>query len=223
VASNRFAYDDRHVQAGRLIRVLRARRRMSLHDIAAILPALLEAPEHVAFEPETWDSLIADQVHPRVPPALVDAVREAFCRHGYADVSVDELCTAAGIAKGSFYRWFASKEDAYAAAIRFIGDRIGADFAMRPAGSGLGVAEEAFREAVTPYLALLLEAVSRSMQGDAAAGAALVETLDVMERSFVQLAGSRPRPARRRLEEILARSVSAAIGQRRDEPQLAVQ
>jgi AcrR family transcriptional regulator len=215
VASNRYQYDDSHVQAATLVRVLRARRALSLRDIAAILPALLAAPEQDAFEPETWDTVIASQLHEPTatpPPALVDTVRDIFSQHGYASVSVDELCAAAGIAKGSFYRWFASKEDAYAVAIRSIGERIAADFATREPGCGLAVAEAAFGEAVKPYLAMLLEAVSRAMQGDTSARDALHATVEVMDRAFGRLAGVRPRPARRRLDAVLARSVSAAIG-----------
>jgi AcrR family transcriptional regulator/DNA-binding transcriptional MerR regulator len=215
VSSNRFAYDDQHVQAGRLVRMLRARRRMSLRDIAAILPALLAAPEQDAFRPETWDTVIAEQrldEHDQTPPPfLVDTVRDTFSRHGYASVSVDELCAAAGIAKGSFYRWFSSKDDAYAEAVRSVGVHIEDELAQRPVGSGLAAADEAFGEAASPYLALLLEAVSRTMQGDAGVGAALNDCLAMMERAFLRLAGSRPGPARRRLQDVLARSVSAVI------------
>ncbi|MBO0714562.1 MAG: MerR family transcriptional regulator, partial [Acidimicrobiales bacterium] len=41
VSSNRFVYDDRHVEALRLIRVLRERRHLGLSDIGALLPELL--------------------------------------------------------------------------------------------------------------------------------------------------------------------------------------
>jgi AcrR family transcriptional regulator/DNA-binding transcriptional MerR regulator len=215
ISSNRYQYDDSHVQAATLVRVLRARRALSLRDIAAILPALLAAPEQEAFEPETWDTVIASQLHDATavpPPSLVDTVRDTFSLHGYASVSVDELCAAAGIAKGSFYRWFTSKEDAYAIAIRSIGERIESDFSTREQGGGLAVAEAAFGEAIAPYLAMLLEAVSRAMQGDTSARDALHATVEVMDRAFSRLAGARPRPARRRLDAVLARSVSAAIG-----------
>ena len=47
----------------------------------------------------------------RVPrDRLLDAAREAFVRRGYADVNVDDICRAARIAKGSFYRHYRSKE-----------------------------------------------------------------------------------------------------------------
>jgi hypothetical protein len=64
---------------------------------------------------------------------------------------------------------------------------------------------------VRPYLALLLEAGSRTMQGEAAVGSALIDALDAMELAFRRLAGSRPSRSRRRLEDVLARVVSSAI------------
>jgi TetR/AcrR family transcriptional repressor of nem operon len=38
-------------------------------------------------------------------------------QHGYAGVSVDQLCEAAGVKKGSFYHFFTSKEDLALAAL----------------------------------------------------------------------------------------------------------
>lgn len=42
---------------------------------------------------------------------LIEAAVGLFWRHGYASVSVDQLCEAAGVKKGSFYHYFAGKED----------------------------------------------------------------------------------------------------------------
>jgi AcrR family transcriptional regulator len=47
----------------------------------------------------------------RIAQRLVDAGRQAFAAHGLRRVSVDELARAAGISKGAFYHFFASKED----------------------------------------------------------------------------------------------------------------
>jgi AcrR family transcriptional regulator len=215
VARNRFSYDERHVQAGRLVRLLRERRRIPLRDIAAILPALLEASARDGFRPEMLDAVIGAQLRllqPASPPVeLVAAARTMFAQHGYAVVSVEDLCEAAGIAKGSFYRWFASKDDAYVKAVASIGFCVEADLATYPAAAGVEVAEEALGRAARPYLALLLEAGSQTMRGGAAVGSALVDALDAMERAFVRVAGWRRPPSRRRLEDVLARMVSAAI------------
>jgi AcrR family transcriptional regulator len=42
---------------------------------------------------------------------LLHAGRQAFAAHGLRRVSVDELARAAGISKGAFYLFYASKED----------------------------------------------------------------------------------------------------------------
>ncbi|BAS26790.1 TetR/AcrR family transcriptional regulator [Limnochorda pilosa] len=45
--------------------------------------------------------------------ALMTHGRQLFARHGLKRVTVDELCRAVGIAKGSFYAFFESKEDLF--------------------------------------------------------------------------------------------------------------
>jgi len=215
VAANRFVYDERHVQAAQLVHVLREERRMPLDDIAAVLPSLLDAPSQEAFRPQMWDAVLAAQerhLRPAEPPSeLVNAVRDVFAERGYAFVSVDDLCAAAGIAKGSFYRWFASKDDAYVAAVRSIGRTTDACLGANEPGIGTTAAERALGAVVRPYLALLLEAGSRTMQGETAVGSALIDALDTMELAFRRLAGMRRNSSRRRLEDVLARVVSGAI------------
>ena len=215
LARNRFAYDERHVHAALVVRQLRQRSRLSLRDVAAILPAVLEATEPGVPDDRTWDALVDRELRrlePAEPPAeLLAAARTLFAEQGHTVVSVDDLCAAAGIAKGSFYRWFASKDDAYVMAVRSIGDCIEAELAAHGDGPGVAAAQEALGRAALPYLALLLEAGSQTMRGDAAVGQALVAALDDMERAFVRVAGWRRPPSRRRLEDVLARLVSTAI------------
>jgi AcrR family transcriptional regulator len=43
--------------------------------------------------------------------ALLDAAEELFGRNGFGAVSVDDIVARAGVAKGTFYNHFASKED----------------------------------------------------------------------------------------------------------------
>src|ERR1700722_17433909 len=49
--------------------------------------------------------------------ALLDAARAVFSRDGYAASSVDDVAGEAGIAKGTVYLYFKSKEELYLAAL----------------------------------------------------------------------------------------------------------
>jgi AcrR family transcriptional regulator len=49
--------------------------------------------------------------------AILDAARAVFSRDGYASSSVDDVATEAGIAKGTVYLYFKSKEELYLAAL----------------------------------------------------------------------------------------------------------
>ena len=49
--------------------------------------------------------------------AILDAARAVFSRDGYAASSVDDVAAEAGIAKGTVYLYFKSKEDLYLAAL----------------------------------------------------------------------------------------------------------
>ncbi len=49
--------------------------------------------------------------------SILDAARTVFSRDGYTDTSVDDVAAEAGIAKGTVYLYFKSKEDLYLAAV----------------------------------------------------------------------------------------------------------
>jgi AcrR family transcriptional regulator len=51
----------------------------------------------------------------RTRKALVAAAREVFERDGFLDARITDITAAAGVASGSFYTYFTSKEDAFAA------------------------------------------------------------------------------------------------------------
>lgn len=55
----------------------------------------------------------SDDERRRVREALLDAGREQFARYGLAKTTVSELADAAGIATGTFYSFFDSKERLY--------------------------------------------------------------------------------------------------------------
>ena len=49
---------------------------------------------------------------------IVSSAARLFNRRGFAEVTIDEIMSAAGLTHGGFYRHFANKEDLYAEAIR---------------------------------------------------------------------------------------------------------
>lgn len=49
--------------------------------------------------------------------AILDAARTVFSRQGYAGASVEDVAEQAGIAKGTLYLYFKSKEELYLAAL----------------------------------------------------------------------------------------------------------
>jgi AcrR family transcriptional regulator len=183
VAANRFLYDERHVEVVRLVRLLRERRGLSIEAIGRalpeLLPDLLARPEGGAFRPEMWGQLlIAHTEPPRGPsPAerLLEAGLVAFSSSGTAEVSVDDVCRAAGIAKGSFYRHFASKDSLVAACGLEAGRRsgiafaelCGTDFVDRTRATGL------LATAMGPYLPLLLDLAALATERRPSYGAVL--------------------------------------------------
>jgi AcrR family transcriptional regulator len=119
LAPNRFGYDERHVRGLRLIRSLRDDRRLPLPTIKRILPELLRLETTEAFLPEMWDRALALRTsRPNRQPSarLLEAAKDAFASHGYDAVNVDQLCRVARMAKGSFYRYYRSKEALFFAA-----------------------------------------------------------------------------------------------------------
>ena len=135
VSVNRFLYNDRHVQALLLIRRLRDRHQ-PLEAIAAMLPDLLGGEEE-AFRPEMWDkALEGPHLAELATDRLLAAATEAFVRRGYAEVTVGEVSAAAGLAKGTVYRHFTSKEEMFLAVVGAAVDGLlaGFDAALSPDG-----------------------------------------------------------------------------------------
>jgi AcrR family transcriptional regulator len=168
VAPNRFLYDDRHVRSLKLIRLLRERRGLSLAVIRRILPDLLGLDREQAFRPEMWDLAMGAHPEKRRSPAdrMLDAAIDAFSRRGYADVNVDEICRSAGIAKGSFYRHYGSKEELFFAAAKAAAVGIVEDLKRSRVGVGLPFerAADVVARSLEPRLPLFMELFTRAVQ-----------------------------------------------------------
>lgn len=164
-AANRFSYDDRHVTALRGVRTLRGAWGLSLEEIGAVLPELLDHPELAAQLARTD----ADGAAERLVAVAVDAFRE----RSFAEVTVADLALRAGVAKGSVYHHFASKEDLFTAAVtRVLADTAAAfaDVVGRLGGPRRVAAapEQAAAELAVPValaLPLLIEVGARAAKG----------------------------------------------------------
>lgn len=184
VATNRFLYDRRHEQALNLVKLLRERRQMPLSEIRRILPSLAKMPDQQAFRPEMWDQVTKAhaRAEERRSPAerLLAAGMAAFTRSGFAEVTVDEVCRSAELAKGSFYLHYASKEELFFASARAAGAEVGRAFAQRarvlraggadgagpPGPGGLSEAEAGceLERCLTGRLPLLLDLLALAAQ-----------------------------------------------------------
>lgn len=160
---NRFAYDERHVAALRAIRALRAHQ-VPLDQVRRVLPNALESsPDGLE---ERWESLVA--AGSTGPDAgaerLLEAAREAFARHGYDGASVAEICDKVGVAKGTFYRYFESKDAIFVAAARSTVEAVGAELDRRGGTLSESEALEELESLLTPLVPLLLEAATRELR-----------------------------------------------------------
>src|SRR5256885_6429797 len=50
---------------------------------------------------------------------ILEAARKVFAKKGFHDATVDDVANAAGVAKGTVYLYYRSKQDVYLAALKF--------------------------------------------------------------------------------------------------------
>jgi len=206
LASNRFLYDERHVEALSVIRLLRDRKNLPLETIREVLPELLSFNRESAFRAEMWDEIIVPYVGKAGPAVvsnrLVVAAREAFAQHGYAGVNVADICSAAGIAKGSFYRYFDSKEAIFLAAARSTVDAVGEQLDELPTPMSEPQAVEKLQLLLGPLAPLLLEVATGELRHQPnLVGVVGVITAGLASRVVPRLVtrGKAARPAARRV------------------------
>ncbi|WP_419925136.1 TetR family transcriptional regulator [Candidatus Poriferisocius sp.] len=170
-AANRFLYNQRHAEAVERIRDLRERHRLPLRHIAQIMDA--ENTDH-ADVPNLADS--GEQ--------LRGVAIQEFALRGYTEVSVAEICAQAGVAKGTFYRYYRSKQDLFFRAVEAVVDNTAEEFAAAVDGQ-IGLSREELTrrlaETLLPGLPIMLEVAKRSVQGQ-------VEHAAAAQRVFWRLA-----------------------------------
>src|ERR1700760_4853008 len=70
----------------------------------------------------------------RTREELVAAARRVFERDGYAGARVADIAVAAGVAHGSFYTYFSSKQDVFLAVMHQVGEQFEEAVTASPAG-----------------------------------------------------------------------------------------
>jgi AcrR family transcriptional regulator len=164
VAPNRFCYDDRHLEALRLIRRLRQDRGLSLAEVEALLPELVTDPDGTPPE---------DAGGPDARTRILDASTVAFRTLNYHEVTVGDVAASAGVAKGRVYRYFDSKEELFEAVVERLLDRTSAGFAaaVDELGGPAGIEDDPDRAAavfaglVADAMPILLELGARAAKG----------------------------------------------------------
>lgn len=161
LASNRFLYNERHVDALVVIQLLRERRSLPLEAIREVLPELMDLNREGTMAADGWEKLILSHLERSGPGAistrLIVAARTLFSERGYAAVNVADICKSAKIAKGSFYRYFDSKEAIFLAVARSTVDAVGDQLDKIPARMNERQAVEKLQSLMRPMAPILLE------------------------------------------------------------------
>ena len=90
---------------------------------------------------ETRPTAAAPRRNPRRREDLVDAALRAFAANGVGGTSVDDIVRSAGAAKGTFYLYFASRDDVVTAVAERLVDGVGREMDAALAATGRTAAE----------------------------------------------------------------------------------
>ena len=149
------------------IRFLRETERLPLAIIGELLPLVAGTGDGAEYEriarvvTEHREHADADLPSTR----LLSAARRAFARFGYDTVNIEDLCVEAGMAKGSFYRYYASKDEIFLAAARSTVQSVGEELTGSEAMTE-DEAVHALQPLLAPLLPLYLEVLAREMRGE---------------------------------------------------------
>jgi AcrR family transcriptional regulator len=70
------------------------------------------------METESQSRTRRDVLHEFRHSQILDAARQVFARRGFAEASMDEIAQAAGLAKGTLYLYYKSKQELHRASLR---------------------------------------------------------------------------------------------------------
>lgn len=137
------------------------------------------------------------------PAEILQAAVEEFAENGFANAKIQSIATRAGVAKGTVYLYYATKEEIFEAIVR---DRIQPVFAMASAMSEQwqGTQADLLRQIVTHFYGQMIENDERRM---------ILKTLISEGGRFSELAAFYHREilvgARKMLRELIRRGIEA--------------
>ena len=137
---------------------------------------------------------------------LIDAAQDLFVAQGYERTTVEQIASAAGMSRRSFFRYFASKDDLVLGKYDAMSDQFVEALRARPADEPLWESLRRVFDGVVDYVAdpgradraAAMEAV---VQADDALRAAYLQRLDAMQKAVVLTARERARAAGRAWED----------------------
>ncbi|MBC7231540.1 MAG: TetR family transcriptional regulator [Actinobacteria bacterium] len=114
------SFNENHLERLRMIGYLRSRYGLSLRDISGLFGIIEQTREGTAGE-EAEEPQVTDR-----RDRIIEIATRLFAAKGYHGTTIDEIVQATGIAKGTFYIYFDSKEELLVEVIRkLIDDTLG--------------------------------------------------------------------------------------------------
>jgi AcrR family transcriptional regulator len=147
---------------------------------------------------------------------IAETAFQLFTQRGFDQTTVDDIAAAAGLSRRSFFRYFASKEDAVLGVLNAVGDAIAAELAARPAGEPPWTSlRRALDALVTTYLGDPTVALARFrlIHHTPALRTTLLDKQDRWQRSLAQVLAARlgADPAHDLRPQLLAATALAAL------------
>jgi len=99
-------FSEHHLERLRMIEHLRSRYGISLRDISGLFGVIVGSASSESIEEPEEEKLAVDRRE-----RIIANATELFAAKGYHGTTIDEIVQATGIAKGTFYIYFDSKEE----------------------------------------------------------------------------------------------------------------